>query len=153
MLQDEYLLAKIGADTEENEPSNVWPHRWKIGEIFGTESFHYKYAKFDEKCWKFFFTEIWANIWKSLPILYGNFEFWAVQRCAKLVDLEKCFPMSIYLQRSVPIQKRTSPRKFDHFAEKSEKDSVPNLSTVPGGTRGVPGGTRGYQGLPGASKK
>ena len=33
MLQNEYLLAKIGADTEENEPSKVWsfpvPNRYQ----------------------------------------------------------------------------------------------------------------------------
>ena len=37
--------------------------------------------------------------------------------------------MTIYLQRSVPIQKRTSPLKFAHFAEKSGKGSISNLST------------------------
>ena len=57
---------------------------------------------------------------KLIKEFLQNFEYGAVQRCAKLVDLEKCFPMSIYLQRSVPIQKRTSPLKFADFAEKSE---------------------------------
>ena len=40
--------------------------------------------------------------------------------------------MSIYLQKSVPIQPRTSPLKFDDLAEKSEKDTVPYLSTKVG---------------------
>ena len=53
-----------------------------------------------------------------------------MQRVANLVDLVKCCKMSIYLQRSVPIRRRTSPRKIDHSAEKSEKHSVPNLSGV-----------------------
>ena len=35
-----------------------------------------------------------------------------MQRCTHLVDLEKCCKMSIYLQRSASIQKRTSPPKF-----------------------------------------
>ena len=37
--------------------------------------------------------------------------------------------MSIWLQKSASIQKRTSPLKFDNFAEKSEKDTVSYLST------------------------
>ena len=40
-----------------------------------------------------------------------------VQRCDNLVDLDKCCKMSIYLQRLVPIQPRTSPLKFDHLVE------------------------------------
>ena len=37
--------------------------------------------------------------------------------------------MSIYLQNLASIQKRTSPIKFAHLAEKSEKGSISNLST------------------------
>ena len=58
-----------------------------------------------------------------------NFEFGAVQRCANLVDLEKCLNMNIWLQKSASIRKRTSPLKFDHLAEKSEYASISNLST------------------------
>ena len=52
-----------------------------------------------------------------------------MRRIANLVDLEKCCKMNIWLQKSALIQKRTSLRKFDHLAEKSEKDSIANLST------------------------
>ena len=40
-----------------------------------------------------------------------------------LVDLVKRFPTNIYLQNLASIQKRTSPVKFAHLAEKSEKHS------------------------------
>ena len=43
--------------------------------------------------------------------------------------------MNIYLQRLASIQKRTSPLKFDHFAVKSEKGSISNLSTKLGAGR------------------
>ena len=36
--------------------------------------------------------------------------------------------MSIWSQNLALIQPRTSPTKFDHLAEKSEKDSVSNLT-------------------------
>ena len=36
-----------------------------------------------------------------------------------LLDLEKCFKMSIWLQKSASIQERTSPLKFDHFRSKT----------------------------------
>ena len=51
-----------------------------------------------------------------------------------LVDLVKSFPTNIYLQNLASIQKRTSPVKFAHLAEKSGKGSISNLSTkVPAG--------------------
>ena len=43
--------------------------------------------------------------------------FFFARRAA--VDIEKCCKMSIYVQKSVSIQKRTSPDKFDNLAEKS----------------------------------
>ena len=52
-----------------------------------------------------------------------------MQKHVNLVDLVKSFPTSIYLQNLASIQKRTSPVKFDRLAEKSEKDSISNLST------------------------
>ena len=58
-----------------------------------------------------------------------DFQFREVRRRDNLVDLEKCWKMSIWLQKSALIQPRTSPLKFAHLAEKSEKDPVPNLST------------------------
>ena len=45
------------------------------------------------------------------------------------VDLVKSFPTRIYLQNLASIQKRTSPVKFAHLAEKSGKGSISNLST------------------------
>ena len=44
------------------------------------------------------------------------------------VDLVKSFPTNIFLQNLASIQKRTSPIKFAHLAEKSEKGSISNLS-------------------------
>ena len=52
-----------------------------------------------------------------------------MQKHVKLVDLVKSFPTNIYLQNLASIQKRTSPVKFAHFAEKSGKGSISNLST------------------------
>ena len=48
------------------------------------------------------------------------------------VDLVKSFPTNISLQNLASIQKRTSPVKFAHFAEKSGKGSISNLSTKAG---------------------
>ena len=58
-----------------------------------------------------------------------------MQKHVNLVDLVKSFPTNIYLQNLASIQKRTSPIKFAHLAEKSEKVSVPNLSTKAEGQR------------------
>ena len=52
-----------------------------------------------------------------------------MQKHGNLVDLVKSFPTNIYLQNLASIQKRTSPVKFAHLAEKSEKGSISNLST------------------------
>ena len=65
---------------------------------------------------------------KIIKILH-NIEFGAVQRNVNLVDLEKCWKMRIWTQKSASIQKKTSPLKFDNFAEKSEKDTVSYLSS------------------------
>ena len=62
---------------------------------------------------------------KSLKTFCWDFQFRVVQRCDNLVDLDKCCKMSIYLERLVPIQPRTSPLKFDHLVEKFEvKNSI-----------------------------
>ena len=53
----------------------------------------------------------------------------AVQKHVNLVDLVKSFPTNIFLQNLASIQKRTSPIKFAHLAERSEKGSISNLST------------------------
>ena len=52
-----------------------------------------------------------------------------MQKHVNLVDLVKSFPTNIFLQNLASIQKRTSPTKFDHLTEKSEKGSTSNLST------------------------
>ena len=52
-----------------------------------------------------------------------------MQKHVNLVDLVKSFPTNIFSQNLASIQKRTSPLKFDHLAEKSEKGSISNLST------------------------
>ena len=59
-----------------------------------------------------------------------------MQKHVNLVDLVKSFPTNIYLQNLASIQKRTSPVKFAHLAEKSEKGSIPNLSTKKNTCRG-----------------
>ena len=58
-----------------------------------------------------------------------------MQKHVNLVDLVESFPTNIYLQNLASMQKRTSPVKFAHLAEKSDKGSVPNLSTKAGGVR------------------
>ena len=52
-----------------------------------------------------------------------------MQKPVNLVDLVKSFPTNIYLQNLASIQKRTSPIKVAHLAEKSGKGSISNLST------------------------
>ena len=52
-----------------------------------------------------------------------------MQKHVNLVDLVKSFPTNIYLQNLASIQKRTSPIKFAHLAEKSENGSISKLST------------------------
>ena len=52
-----------------------------------------------------------------------------MQKHVNLVDLVKSFPANIFLQNLASIQKRTSPLKFAHLAEKSDKGSISNLST------------------------
>ena len=51
-----------------------------------------------------------------------------MQKHVNLVDLVKSFPTNVYLQNLASIQKRTSPVKFAHLAEKSGKGSLSNLS-------------------------
>ena len=60
-----------------------------------------------------------------------------MQKHVNLVDLVKSFPTNIYLQNLASIQKRTSPLKFAHLAEKSGKGSISNLSTKVGAGRGA----------------
>ena len=52
-----------------------------------------------------------------------------MQKHVNLVDLVKSFPTNIFLQNLASIQKRPSPTKFAHLAEKSEKGSISSLST------------------------
>ena len=68
-----------------------------------------------------------------------------MQKHVNLVDLVKSFPTNIFLQNLASIQKRTSPLKFAHLAEKSEEGSISNLSTKRR-TRGRPGKKSGPQG-------
>ena len=67
---------------------------------------------------------------KFLTKNFWNIEVWAVQKHVNLVDLVKSFPTNIYLQNLASIQKRTSPVKFAHLAEKSGKGSISNLSLI-----------------------
>ena len=52
-----------------------------------------------------------------------------MQKHVNLVDLVKSFPTNVFLQNLAAIQKRTSPVKFAHLVEKSERGSISNLST------------------------
>ena len=52
-----------------------------------------------------------------------------MQKHVNLVDLVKSFPTNILLQNLSSIQRRMSPVKFAHLAEKSENGSISNLST------------------------
>ena len=52
-----------------------------------------------------------------------------MQKHVNLVDLVKSFPTNIFLQNLASIQKRTSPTRFAHLAEKSGKGSISNPST------------------------
>ena len=71
-----------------------------------------------------------------------------MQKHVNLVDLVKSFPTNIFSQNLASIQRRTSPMKFDHLAEKSEKSSISNLSTkVAGGSVGeIPSSLRAERG-------
>ena len=55
------------------------------------------------------FTKFRWNIWDLSGAKHVN-----------IVDLVKRLPTNIFLQKLASIQKRTSPPKFDHLAEKSE---------------------------------
>ena len=62
---------------------------------------------------KFEISQSFDTFLKMLDNFLQKFEFRAVQKCANLVDLEKCWKMTIYLQRSALIQPRTSLGKSD----------------------------------------
>ena len=114
---------------------NFWKN-WKIS------TFSKLSAKFRQN-----FIKIWAKInEKNSKITnFANFcqknaknfdekflKCWGLSGARKhvnLVDLVKSFPTNIYLQNLASIQKRTSPVKFAHLAEKSGKGSISNLST------------------------
>ena len=66
-----------------------------------------------------------------------------MQKHVNLVDLVKSFPTNIYLQNLASMQKRTSPLKFAHLAEKSGKGSISNLSTKVHGAPRLHGGRLG----------
>ena len=92
----------------------VW--KWKHFEI--PRKFHQNLSKIQWKWSKF--AKFCRKMRKSLTKFCWNIEVWAVQKHVNLVDLVKSFPTNILLQNLASIQKRTSPLKFDHLAEKSE---------------------------------
>ena len=53
-----------------------------------------------------------------------------MQRHVNLVDLLKSFLTNIFLQNLASIQLRTSPIKFAHLDEKSEKGSTSKLTLI-----------------------
>ena len=87
-------------------------------------------AKFDENCRKILiFAEIRTKIRKSLTNFCKHIEFGAVRRCVNLVDLENCEEISLWLQKSASIQKRTSPLKLYHFRYPKTDFTASDLST------------------------
>ena len=104
----------------------------KLGEI--PTKFHQnlasKWQNSIKKCWKMKISLVISE--KSLTIFDWNFEVWAVQKYANLVDRVKSFPTSIYLQKSASIQPRTSPSKFGgkiqftiHFTPYARREQGP----------------------------
>ena len=67
-----------------------------------------------------------------------------MQKHVNLVDLVKSFPTNIFLQNLASIQKRTSPIKFAHLAEKLEDGSISDLSTKVLGAYGARHRTERY---------
>ena len=82
-----------------------------------------------------FFSELRTKIRKRLTNFCEYFGLGAVRRYVNLVDLEKCYKMSIWLQKSASIQKRTSPLKFDHSRFKMPDFIASSLSTKVGAAR------------------
>ena len=76
-----------------------------------------------------------------------------MQKHVNLVDLVKSFPTNIYLQNLASIQRRTSPVKFAHLAEKSEKGSISNLSTKVRAAPGAAAGAGAGREVPGAESR
>ena len=73
--------------------------------------------------------------YKNLQIVWSE----AVQKYVSLVELEKCCKMSIYLQKSVSIEPRTSPDKYhmigarepwDRFCPSEVAETLPALDRV-----------------------
>ena len=62
-----------------------------------------------------------------------NFEFRAVQKCANLVDLEKCCKMTIWWPKSALIQPRTILGKSDVSWPEAASSSA---SSAPSSARG-----------------
>ena len=75
-----------------------------------------------------------------------------MQKHVNLVDLVKSFPTNSFLQNLESIQKRTSPIKFAHLAEKSDKNSISNLSSKPEALPRRRGGERRCE-LPGDQRR
>ena len=86
--------------------------------------------------------EIWGNIrsfWQKTEIeIFTKIWNWAVQRNINFVGLEKCCKMSIYLQRSVLIQRRTSDLIFIILAASRDIISTERSSRGPTAARGRP---------------
>ena len=95
-------------------------------------NFHQDLSKIYEKnskITKFANFKFCRKMRKRLTNFFWNIEVSAVQKHVNLVDLVKSFPTNIFLQNLASIQKRTSPIKFAHLAEKSANGSISNLST------------------------
>ena len=95
-----------------DEFGHFWTHLWNSG--FFSSKFRREIAILMQKLRMFewiiiHFYSILPKLWR---VFCWNFEFWAVQKYVNFVDLEKCWKMTIWLQKSASIQQRTSLSKF-----------------------------------------
>ena len=157
MLKNAYSDAKIGVDTAENEPNSLTLGELSLIFSFPFYTLSPEYqiiANFSELvllCIEAdFCTQIrifqhfsrstrfshfcTASICKirfkrrsNFCKICWNFEICAVRRIANLVDLEKCWKMSIWLQKSASIQPRTSLLKFDDLARSKVRYRILHL--------------------------
>ena len=95
-----------------SEFGHFWTDLWNSG--FFSSKFRREIAILMQKLRMFewiiiHFYSILPKLWR---VFCWNFEFWAVQKYVNFVDLEKCWKMTIWLQKSASIQPRTSLSKF-----------------------------------------
>ena len=96
-----------------SEFGHFWTDLWNSG--FFSSKFRREIAILMQKI-AFFCITIDFFFAKKWRFFCWKIEFWAVQKYVNLVDLEKCWKMTIWLQKSVSIQQRTSLWKFWRYS-------------------------------------